>query len=112
MILIATSRTTGLAILFVTLLILPQIAVLNQILGTPSFQIIPDRGIALSDNYIEPTPLRRAAFVSPDSNSYFDEFAYMAAVPTSIFSADGAKRHSLHIRPGSGPASSEPAALV
>ncbi|MFW9794161.1 MAG: hypothetical protein ACFFEE_07665 [Candidatus Thorarchaeota archaeon] len=30
-------------------------------------------------------PLRKIAFIAPDSNSYVDEFAYMATVPTSIF---------------------------
>ncbi|MFX1560653.1 MAG: hypothetical protein ACFFBL_08690, partial [Promethearchaeota archaeon] len=30
-------------------------------------------------------PLRRVAFVAPNPNSYVDEFAYMAAVPTSLF---------------------------
>jgi len=89
--LIATPQKTGFAILLVALLILPQIAVLNQILGTPSFQIIPDNNITLSDTYEEPTPLRRAAFVAPNPNSYIDEFAYMAAVPTSIFYNDGTK---------------------
>ncbi|MFO7835919.1 MAG: C25 family cysteine peptidase [Candidatus Thorarchaeota archaeon] len=37
------------------------------------------------------TALRRAVFVSPDSNSYIDEFSYMAAVPTSVFNYDGTK---------------------
>ncbi|MFW9867983.1 MAG: hypothetical protein ACFFFO_02670 [Candidatus Thorarchaeota archaeon] len=30
-------------------------------------------------------PLRRVAFVASDPNSYLDEFAYIASVPTSIF---------------------------
>ncbi|MHA1577398.1 MAG: hypothetical protein ACTSU3_08560, partial [Candidatus Thorarchaeota archaeon] len=88
---IATSRTTGFAILFATLLILPQIGVLNQILGAPTFEIVPQNSIVLSDSFLEPTPLRRAAFVAPNSNSYIDEFSYMASVPTSIFYSDGTK---------------------
>jgi hypothetical protein len=34
-------------------------------------------------------PLRRIAFVAPDSNSLVDEFAYMATVPTSLFYSNG-----------------------
>jgi len=30
-------------------------------------------------------PLRKITIVSPDANSYKDEFAYMAAIPTSVF---------------------------
>ncbi|MHA2023315.1 MAG: hypothetical protein ACTSWQ_06605, partial [Candidatus Thorarchaeota archaeon] len=30
-------------------------------------------------------PLRRLAIVSPDPNSYIDDFAYMSAIPTSVF---------------------------
>ncbi|MBD3160100.1 MAG: hypothetical protein GF309_15075 [Candidatus Lokiarchaeota archaeon] len=37
------------------------------------------------------TAMRRSVFVSPDSTSYIDEFSYMAAVPTSVFSHDGTK---------------------
>ncbi|TFG13997.1 hypothetical protein EU537_04665 [Candidatus Thorarchaeota archaeon] len=36
-------------------------------------------------------PLRRAIFVAADSESYLDEFAYMAAVPMSIFYDSGTK---------------------
>ncbi len=39
----------------------------------------------LSDVPSDQVPLRRVAFVAPNSNSYIDEFAYMATVPTSIF---------------------------
>jgi hypothetical protein len=38
-----------------------------------------------SDVPSDQVPLRRVALVAPDSNSYIDEFAYMAAVPTSVF---------------------------
>jgi hypothetical protein len=37
------------------------------------------------------TPLQRAIFVTADSESYLDEFAYMAAVPLSIFYDSGTK---------------------
>ena len=30
-------------------------------------------------------PLRRLTIVSPDSNSYIDDFAYMSAIPSSVF---------------------------
>ncbi len=30
-------------------------------------------------------PLRRLTIVAPDSNSYIDDFAYMSAIPTSVF---------------------------
>ncbi len=36
-------------------------------------------------------PMRRAIFVAADSESYLDEFAYMAAVPMSIFYDSGTK---------------------
>ena len=39
----------------------------------------------LSDVPTDQVPLRRVAFVAHDPSSYLDEFAYMAAVPTSIF---------------------------
>jgi len=42
-------------------------------------------GHVLSDVTTDQIPLSRVAFVAPDSNSYVDEFAYMAAIPTSIF---------------------------
>jgi hypothetical protein len=38
-----------------------------------------------SDLAANQIPLSRVAFVAPDPTSYVDEFAYMAAVPTSIF---------------------------
>ena len=34
-------------------------------------------------------PLRRIVFVAPDSNSYIDEFAYISAISTSVFSENG-----------------------
>ncbi|NHJ13221.1 MAG: hypothetical protein EAX95_06060 [Candidatus Thorarchaeota archaeon] len=36
-----------------------------------------------------PTPMRRAAFVASNPYSYVDDFAYMAAVPTSIYLHNG-----------------------
>jgi hypothetical protein len=39
----------------------------------------------LGDVPSDQVPLRRVAFIAPDSNSYIDEFAYMATVPTSVF---------------------------
>jgi hypothetical protein len=36
-------------------------------------------------------PLRRATFVAQDSSSYFDEFAYMAGIPNSIFLSGGSQ---------------------
>ncbi|MHA2152275.1 MAG: hypothetical protein ACXAAQ_09860, partial [Candidatus Thorarchaeota archaeon] len=43
------------------------------------------RSYLQSDVPSDQVPLRRVAFVSPDSDSYIDEFAYMATVPTSVF---------------------------
>ena len=42
----------------------------------------------LSDLPSDQVPLRRVAVVAPDSNSYVDEYAYMATVPTSVFYHD------------------------
>jgi len=35
------------------------------------------------------TPLRKIVFVAPDPYSYIDEFAYISAIPTSVFSENG-----------------------
>ncbi|MFX0055263.1 MAG: hypothetical protein ACFFAX_06945 [Promethearchaeota archaeon] len=37
----------------------------------------------------ETIPMRRATFVGRDSSSYFDEFAYMAGIPNSVFLSGG-----------------------
>ncbi|MFW9846071.1 MAG: hypothetical protein ACFFD6_04960, partial [Candidatus Thorarchaeota archaeon] len=65
-------------------------------LAMPLFVISPNYGYVSTFNSPEKTavasaipgnlvPLRRAAFVARDTNSYIDEFAYMAAVPSSVF---------------------------
>ena len=36
-------------------------------------------------------PLRRLTIVAPDSNSYIDDFAYMSAIPTSVFNHNDAQ---------------------
>ncbi|MCK4567820.1 MAG: hypothetical protein KAU48_10990, partial [Candidatus Thorarchaeota archaeon] len=36
-------------------------------------------------------PLRRLTIVAPDSNSYIDDFAYMSAIPASVFSYNDAQ---------------------
>ncbi|MHA1882851.1 MAG: hypothetical protein ACTSUO_07370 [Candidatus Thorarchaeota archaeon] len=79
------------AILFTILLLLPQVAILSQVIGESEVQIAPQSNMVLSDVPTDPIPLRKASFVAPDSNSYIDEFAYMAAVPTSIFYNSGLK---------------------
>ncbi|MHA2396334.1 MAG: hypothetical protein ACXAC0_06480 [Candidatus Thorarchaeota archaeon] len=43
------------------------------------------KGHVLSAVPTDQVPLSRVAFVAPNPNSYVDEFAYMAAVPTSLF---------------------------
>jgi len=45
----------------------------------------PPRNHVVSAVPTDQVPLSRVAFVAPDPNSYVDEFAYMAAVPTSLF---------------------------
>ncbi|MFW9848995.1 MAG: hypothetical protein ACFFF4_07630 [Candidatus Thorarchaeota archaeon] len=44
-----------------------------------------------SDVPDDPTPLSRATFVSYNSDSYIDDFAYMAAIPSSLFYYGGSK---------------------
>lgn len=43
------------------------------------------RSHILSGVPTDQVPLTRVAFVSPNPSSYIDEFAYMAAIPTSVF---------------------------
>ncbi len=47
--------------------------------------------IALIQNDSALVPLQRAAFIAHDSDSYIDDFAYMAAVPTGVFSHSGTR---------------------
>ncbi|MHA2425796.1 MAG: hypothetical protein ACXAEF_13480, partial [Candidatus Thorarchaeota archaeon] len=44
-----------------------------------------------SDIPIDPIPVSRITFVSQNPDSYIDDFAYMAAVPSSVFYYGGSK---------------------
>jgi len=46
--------------------------------ASPTYQFTP----SASSSQI---PLRRLAIVAPDSNSFIDDFAYMSAIPSSVF---------------------------
>ncbi|MFW9967576.1 MAG: hypothetical protein ACFFEA_10525, partial [Candidatus Thorarchaeota archaeon] len=83
------------AFLLLTLLLAPLFV---PILATPHSSryshitnAIPQRETSLSSMPSDATPLRRATFVAQDSSSYFDEFAYMAGIPNSIFLHNGSQ---------------------
>ena len=69
-----------------------SIIILVILLGPVSLPLLTSSTLALhptaqftpssSSNQV---PLRRLTLVSPDSNSYIDDFAYMAAIPSSVF---------------------------
>jgi hypothetical protein len=66
------------------------------LLGSIFTIAIPSSSVSHSDDRYFATsadgsqiPLRRIAFVAPNPNSYIDEFAYISAIPTSVFSENG-----------------------
>ncbi|MHA2192002.1 MAG: hypothetical protein ACXAAR_01095, partial [Candidatus Thorarchaeota archaeon] len=82
------------AILLLTLLLAP---LFMSIIATPhsagysTITTAPLRESSLSSMPSDAIPLRRATFVAQDSSSYFDEFAYMAGIPNSIFLYGGSQ---------------------
>ncbi|MGY5871177.1 MAG: C25 family cysteine peptidase [Candidatus Thorarchaeota archaeon] len=75
--------------IFLILLVGP--AILPSLTG-----IVTDLSLS-SENQFTPSatssqvPLRRLTIVSPDSDSYIDDFAYMSAIPASVFSHNDAQ---------------------
>ena len=69
---------------FVVILIIGTIAPLTGSFILSGFDATPLSHI-LSDLPANQVPLSRIAYVAPNPNSYVDEFAYMATVPTSVF---------------------------
>jgi hypothetical protein len=70
--------------------------ILVVLLGSIFTIAIPSSSVSHSDDRYFATsadgsqiPLRRIAFVAPNPNSYIDEFAYISAIPTSVFSENG-----------------------
>ena len=61
------------------------VIVISPSYGQVSVTVSPEYNALVSSMPGEPVPLRRAAFVAHDTDSYADEFAYMAAVPSSVF---------------------------
>ncbi|NHI83671.1 MAG: hypothetical protein EAX81_05160 [Candidatus Thorarchaeota archaeon] len=96
-----TKNRVATALLLVLLLTLSFTA-------TSSIRSMDDQSLGPSENIHslsaglpdEPTPLRRAAFVSYDPSSYVDDFAYMAAVPTSVYLYNGTQYISPLIHSG------------
>jgi hypothetical protein len=81
------------AILLLTLLLAPLFV---PILATPNagytaMTTTPLRESVLSSMPNETVPMRRATFVAQDPSSYFDEFAYMAGIPNSVFLYGGSQ---------------------
>ena len=77
--------TLLLAPLFVPILVTPQSIGYNTITSTPLQET------ALSSMPSDLIPMRRATFVAQDLTSYFDEFAYMAGIPNSVFLHGGSQ---------------------
>ncbi|MFW9787979.1 MAG: hypothetical protein ACFFE2_07655 [Candidatus Thorarchaeota archaeon] len=77
------SRKKMLSILLVVLMIGTLGPITESFINSGTVSISPSH--TLSDVPTDQVPLSRVAFVAPDPNSYMDEFAYMATVPTSIF---------------------------
>ncbi|MFW9839773.1 MAG: hypothetical protein ACFFES_02640, partial [Candidatus Thorarchaeota archaeon] len=77
-----------------------SILALVLILGAINPISLPFRNVSIDDtarSYFTSdlpsiqVPLRRVAVVAPDSNSYVDEYAYMATVPTAVFYHSGSQ---------------------
>ncbi|MHA2140941.1 MAG: hypothetical protein ACXADC_03700 [Candidatus Thorarchaeota archaeon] len=73
------SLTLLLAPIFVPILATPPGA------GYSTITARPQRASTLSSMPNDTVPLRRATFVAQDAASYFDEFAYIAGIPNSVF---------------------------
>ncbi|MHA2603385.1 MAG: hypothetical protein AM324_014785, partial [Candidatus Thorarchaeota archaeon SMTZ1-83] len=90
-----TSRSQKpLSILLVTLLLASLVTPLmpaGSLHGRESNRVHLDPDCASAGLPDEFTALRRATFVYNDPSSYMDDFAYMAAVPTSVFFHGGAQ---------------------
>jgi hypothetical protein len=67
--------------------ILAVILILGTVSSSSTFVTSIDKtqSYLTSDLPSVQVPLRRVAVVAPDSNSFIDEYAFMAAVPTSVF---------------------------
>lgn len=48
----------------------------------------PSNGIDKGPSYLPTVPLKKTTFVGYDENNYLDDYAYLAAVPTSVFKAE------------------------
>ncbi|MHA1924564.1 MAG: hypothetical protein ACW974_01485, partial [Candidatus Thorarchaeota archaeon] len=82
------------AFLLLTLLLAPvfvPILATSPGSGYGTVTTTPLRESLLSSMPNETIPMRRATFVAQDSSSYFDEFAYMAGIPNSIFLYGGSQ---------------------
>ncbi len=82
------------AILLLTLLLAPlfvPILATPQSIGYSTITSTPLQETALSSMPSDLIPMRRATFVAQDLTSYFDEFAYMAGIPNSVFLHGGSQ---------------------
>ena len=77
-------RNKFLSVLTVALIIVSVGSITGPFMSFTQLNSSP-RPFLLSEVPSDQVPLRRVAFVAPNSNSYVDEFAYMATVPTSVF---------------------------
>ncbi|MFX1440064.1 MAG: hypothetical protein ACFFFD_07420 [Promethearchaeota archaeon] len=68
-------------------LFMPLVALPSKMYSAST--VAPLQESLLSSMPNETIPMRRATFVAQDSSSYFDEFAYMAGIPNSVFLSGG-----------------------
>jgi hypothetical protein len=73
----------AIALLFAPIALFPNHESIQQELRVSPLELVAPFELAQDES--APVPLRRIGFVANDPNSYLDEFSYIAAVPTSVF---------------------------
>ncbi|MCK4483373.1 MAG: hypothetical protein KAU89_01010, partial [Candidatus Thorarchaeota archaeon] len=73
----------AIALLFAPIALFPNHESVQQELRVSPLELVAPFELAQDES--APVPLRRIGFVANDPNSYLDEFSYIAAVPTSVF---------------------------
>ena len=79
-------RKQTITIMIVASLLVLTVLPIGSLNTTDSFySTSTDYNFQVSDVPEDPIPLSRATFISYDPDSYIDDFAYMAAIPSSLF---------------------------
>ncbi|MHA1906217.1 MAG: hypothetical protein ACW98Y_02900, partial [Candidatus Thorarchaeota archaeon] len=84
-------RKFTITLLIVTSLLLMTILPISTPVVDSLQRTLNDIDFNVSDIPDDPIPMSRATFVSYDPDSYIDDFAYMAAIPSSLFYHGGSK---------------------